>query len=59
MAKSNIGRVVQVIGVVVDCEFPPENLPEMVPVGELTTRLKRSVVPVGELSDSIDVVLKN
>ncbi|MBI4540625.1 MAG: F0F1 ATP synthase subunit beta [Gemmatimonadetes bacterium] len=27
--KNNIGSVVQVIGVVLDCEFPPESLPEI------------------------------
>ena len=29
MAESNIGKVVQVIGPVIDVEFPPEHLPEL------------------------------
>ncbi len=29
MAEKNIGKVVQVIGPVIDVEFPPERLPEL------------------------------
>lgn len=48
MAKGTKGKVVQVIGTVVDVEFPPEALPELYNAVELTQDGKRAVLEVQE-----------
>ena len=38
--SNNVGKVVQVIGTVVDVEFPQENLPEIYNALELEVKVK-------------------
>jgi len=44
MAKGTIGRVVQVMGPVVDIEFPPDELPEIYHAVEIPRRGEKSLV---------------
>ena len=46
MAEQSEGRVVQVIGTVVDVEFPPENLPGIYNALELESNGEKLVLEV-------------